>query len=76
MVLGKEEFFKIVTKAKQHQKDILWKNIWNQANANGQTKEDKITIKIPVQNKGSKIEHHIVETEISIGEIEKILKGD
>ncbi|EEZ98110.1 uncharacterized protein LOC103315104 [Tribolium castaneum] len=71
---GKHEFLKIVSKAKQHQKDILWKNIWNQAKANGQTKNDKITIKIPVQSKGNKSEH-IFETEISIGEIEQILKG-
>ncbi|XP_044258399.1 uncharacterized protein LOC123007267 isoform X2 [Tribolium madens] len=71
---GKQEFLKIVTKAKQHQKDILWKNIWNQAKANGQTKNDKITIKIPVQNKGIKGDHTF-ETEISIGEIEQILKG-
>jgi hypothetical protein len=73
--LGKQEFLKIVSKAKQHQKEILWKNIWNQARANGQNKEDKITIKIPYQGKESKGENDMFETELTIGEVEEILKG-
>ncbi|KAJ3667141.1 hypothetical protein Zmor_002543 [Zophobas morio] len=71
--LGKQEFLKIVSKAKQNQKDVLWKNIWNQAKANGQTKSDKITIKIPCQ--GGKEGQKFFETEITIGEVEELLNG-
>ncbi|RZB39847.1 hypothetical protein BDFB_004578 [Asbolus verrucosus] len=71
---GKEEFLKIVAKAKQYQKDVLWRNIWNQAKANTQTRDDKITIKIPGSGKDSK-GNVMLETELTIGEVEEILRG-
>lgn len=72
-VSAKEEFIKIVSRAKGAQKEMLWKNIWNQAKINGQSRDDKITIKIPVlKNTGS---NEMFQTELTIKEVEEVLSS-
>ncbi|KAK9881080.1 hypothetical protein WA026_014424 [Henosepilachna vigintioctopunctata] len=69
--LEKIEFLRTLSKTKDCDKEKLWDSIWAQAKANGQTKQDKVTIQLPRRN-GSEF-NDMMEIEFTIGEIEFML---
>ncbi|XP_045465247.1 uncharacterized protein LOC123674447 [Harmonia axyridis] len=69
--LEKLEFLRTLSRTKDSDKERLWESIWAQAKANGQTKQDKVTIQLPRKN-GSEF-NDMIEIEFTIGEIEYML---
>lgn len=65
------EFLRTLSRTKDSDKERLWESIWAQAKANGQTKQDKVTIQLPRKN-GSEF-NDMIEIEFTIGEIEYML---
>ncbi|KAL3278201.1 hypothetical protein HHI36_013540 [Cryptolaemus montrouzieri] len=69
--LEKLEFLRTLSRTKDSDKEKLWESIWAQAKANGQSKQDKVTIQLPRRN-GTEF-NDMIEIEFTIGEIEYML---
>lgn len=75
----KSKFLKRLSKTKTGKHETFWHSIWNQAKAHGKSKQDKVTIQVPIESDSRcdpRKTPEVTEVELTIADIESMAKKE